>query len=401
MVLYFTMKNYFLTSLTSLFFLTVAEIQAQSSENGKVENNVQQEEPEKSKLFNLDVLLRAGFNLYDLDKDNPKLKASLDEARILMSGDYNDRLSYKVRFRLNQTFAPTLQDNSSAALDFAFIKYQFGSTGKWAMTLGKQSAMVGSFEFENNPIYEYQFSDYVNRILNLFVVGGMVSYQIDSDHTLNLQIYNTTNQSFDQLLEANNYAAGDLKASNVPMGAYFTWQGVFAEKKFNTKWSYNISQFAQGHTNYAVSLANKFKTNRQMVYLDLQYSYYGVDHPMIASSVLNGFYMRTGKEQVLAKDIQYRSAILRYDQFLTDKWEIALKGAIETAGFKKEGETGRNFRINYTYFVALQHKPFRTQDLRFYLGYAGNAVIYKGSISKKKEVYNRISIGTYFTLPVL
>jgi len=394
------MKNYFWTTLTSLFFLTIVEIQAQSSENENVENNVQQEEPEKSTLFNLDVLLRAGFNLYD-PANNPKLNATLDEARILMSGDYNNRLSYKVRFRLNQSFAPKLQDNSSGALDYAFIKYQLGSDRKWAMTIGKQAAMVGSFEFENNPIYEYQFSDYVNRILTLFVVGGMASYQVDSDHTLNLQIYSTTNQSFNQLLTENNYVPGDLTPSNMPMGAYFTWEGAFAEKKFNTKWSYNISQFAEGHTNYAVSLANKFKTNRQMVYLDLQYSYYGVDHPMIASSVLNDFYIPDNKKRVLAKDIQYRSAILRYDQFLTDKWEIALKGAVETAGSKIEENGGKNFRTNYTYFAALQHKPFRTQDLRFYIGYMGNTVTYKDSLNKKKEIYNRISLGAYFTLPVL
>jgi hypothetical protein len=70
-------------------------------------------------------------------------KANLDDARILMSGVYNDRLSYKVRFRLNRSFAPTSQDNGSRALDMALIKYKFGKDLKWSVTAGKQSAMVG------------------------------------------------------------------------------------------------------------------------------------------------------------------------------------------------------------------------------------------------------------------
>ncbi|KAF5278676.1 hypothetical protein FQR65_LT15594 [Abscondita terminalis] len=69
-----------------------------------------------------------------------------------------------------------------------------------------------------------------------------------------------------------------------------------------------------------------------------------------------------------------KSAVLRYDQFLDDKWEVALKGAIETAGSKDDETVGNDFRTNYTYFAALQHKPFKKQDLRFYLGYVGNSV---------------------------
>ncbi|WP_313512087.1 porin [Sphingobacterium sp.] len=398
------MKKHLLILIFPILFLQLSQAEelTDSLFNEQSEqDSISQKEPKASKLINLDVLLRAGLNANNLGNDDSKVNANLDEARILLGGDYNDQLSYKVRFRLNRSFAPTSQDNGSAALDFAFLKYKFGKDNKWSVTLGKQSAIVGSYEFENNPIYEYKFTDYVDRILNLFVVGGMLSYEVDPNHSLNLQVYNTSNHSFERLLADNNLSASGLEASKAPLGAYFTWIGAFAEKKFNTKWSYNISQFAKGNTNHAVSLANKYKTDRQMIYLDLQYSFYAVDHALIGSNVINDFYARTGAARTLSKDIVYKSAILRFDQFLADKWEIALKGGVETSGSNADDELGNDFRTNYTYFAALQHKPFLTKDLRFYLGYMGNTVSYKDVINMDRQQFNRLSLGAYFTIPVL
>jgi hypothetical protein len=103
----------------------------------------------------------------------------------------------------------------------------------------------------------------------------------------------------------------------------------------------------------------------------------------------------------LAKDVNYSSAILRYDQFLSKKWEVALKGGYEVAGSRDDNQLGKNFRQNWTYFAALQHKPFHNQDLRFYLGYVGNTVNYKGYMDIAKSQYNRLAFGAYFTIPVL
>lgn len=391
--------------LLILFFSIILKLAAaQDSTLITVDSaSVQIKEPKASKLVNLDILFRAALNANNFGQDDSKLNASLDDARIMVSGDYNDQFSYRVRFRLNRSFAPTSLDNASAALDFAFLKYKFGKENKWAVTLGKQSAMVGSFEFQNNPIYELRFSDYVGNILNLFVVGGMLSYDINPNHSINVQLYNTSNHSFDRLLSDNGFAAGNLESSKTPMGAYFTWMGSFLDKRIDTKWSYNISQFAKDHTNHAVSLANKFKTSRQMIYLDLQYSYYAVDHIMLGSSVINDFYGRTGAERTLSKDVTYKSAILRYDQFITDKWEIALKGALETVGSKATADEGlgADFRKNYTYFAALQNKPLKNRDLRFYLGYMGNTVTYNKNVEFDSKQFNRIALGAYFTIPVL
>ncbi|KAF5278675.1 hypothetical protein FQR65_LT15593 [Abscondita terminalis] len=131
-------------------------------------------------------------------------------------------------------------DNSSQALDIASIEYKFGKKRDWSVAIGKQSAMVGSYEFENNPIYEFMFTDYVDRILNLFVVGGKLAYNVNPDHSFHLQLYNTVNNTFDTHLMNNDFVMGDLKRAKAPVGGYFTWVGSFADQRLQTKWSYNL-----------------------------------------------------------------------------------------------------------------------------------------------------------------
>ena len=358
-------------------------------------------EPDRAELFKFDVLFRGALNGDNLGTNDASTRAKLEEIRLLFSGDYNEDLSYSVRFRLNRSFSPNSLDNGSPALDFANIKYKFGKNRNWDITVGKQMANTGSFEFQNNPIYEFLFTDYVDRILNLFVMGAKLGYHVNPNHSFEVQVHNTVNNSFNDHILNNGFTIGDLERSKVPMGAYFTWNGAFADQRFRTKWSYHVSQFADKHTNHAISLANKYKTDRQMVYLDLQYSHMGLDHALIASNGINDFYNHTGADRLLGKDVVYKSAVLRYDQFLTDKWEIALKGAVETAGSKEDNEIGNDFRTNYTYFAALQHKPFRKHDMRFYLGYIGNTIQYVDRVGFDSQQLSRISLGTYFTIPVL
>lgn len=357
-------------------------------------------EPDRSKLFKFDVMFRGALMGDNLSEDDAVTRAKLEEIRLLVHGDYNEDLSYSVRFRLNRPFSQNSLDNGSAALDFANIKYRFGKSRNWDVTVGKQMANVGSYEFQNNPIYEFLFTDYVDRILNLFVMGAKVGYHVNPNHSFEVQVHNTINNTFGEHIANNGFAIGDLERSKVPMGAYFTWNGAFADQKFQTKWSYHVSQFAADHTNHAVSLANMYKTDRQKVYLDLQYSHMSVDHALIASNSINDFYGNMGSNRILGKDVVYKSAVLRYDQFLTDKWEIALKGAVETAGSTKDDELGKNFRQNYTYFAALQHKPFRKQDMRFYLGYIGNTISHDSKMDVEKQQLNRLALGAYFTIPV-
>ncbi|WP_316839330.1 porin [Pedobacter gandavensis] len=351
-------------------------------------------------IFNLNVLGRTSFNIgQNADRD---LNASfrLDETRLLLSGHINPDLSYKVRFRLNKSFGTTTQDNGSRALDYAQVNYRFGKQKEWEVILGKQAAAVGSYEFVNNPVYEYAFTDYVDRILNLFVVGATFSYKVNPNHNFQLQVYNTSTETFDQLIKTAGYGAGDFKQSNRPMGAYLTWEGNFL-KSFHTKWSYNYSQLVADADNHAISLANMYKSKNTKVYLDLQYSDYGVDHTMLASSAIHSFYGNAGLDRTMRRDVVYKTAVLRLDQQLNEKWGIALKGAYETASARKDKTLGQDFRKNWTGFAALEYKPIANKDWKLFGGYIDNKISYKNGMNIPTQKNNRFILGTFFNLTAI
>ncbi|MGK9127474.1 OprO/OprP family phosphate-selective porin [Olivibacter sp. SA151] len=402
------------TSILFLFFsifFTIASatdtlpkadsISLQDQSNKNVRRSLLRPKPDSSRneSLRINILLRSALHGDGLFNENGQNKLSLDDARIDIGGNYNDKLSYRLRYRLNKPFETTLQDNASRALDWAYIQYKFGAQNSWSITAGKQSALVGSYEFQNTPIYELKFSDYVDKILNLFVVGATLSKQITKNHSFNIQIYNTTNDGFDKLFQVNNLQKDGLQPATTPLGSYFTWIGAFHNQKIHTKWSYNMAQFAKGLTNHSISLANKYTNNKTSVYLDLQYSYLPVDHVMIATPIWNAIYNRSDGDATLARDIEYKSAIIRLDQFLTKKWEISLKGAYETTSSRRDQLLSNNFRKNYTYTAAIQHKPFESQDLRFYLAYIGNTVSHQKSFQMPTTHFDRLSLGFFYTIP--
>lgn len=354
-----------------------------------------------SSVFNLNVLGRTSFNIGQNKERALNAGFRLDETRLLLSGHVNLDLSYKVRFRLNRAFATTTQDNGSRALDFAQVNYRFGKQREWEVILGKQAAAVGSYEFVNNPVYEYIFTDYVDRILNLFVVGATFSYKVNPNHNFQLQVYNTSTETFDQLIKTAGYGVGEFKQSERPIGAYLTWEGSFLNKSFHTKWSYNYNQLIADANNHSVSLANMYKSKNTKVYLDLQYSDYGVDHTMLASNPMNAFRGSIGADRIMRRDVVYKSAVLRFDQQFSNHWGMSLKGAYETATARKDKQIGQDFRRNWTGYAALEYTPIVNKDWKLFAGYIDNKISYKNRIGLPTEKNNRFILGTYFNLKAI
>lgn len=374
------------------------EIQTPVSSSASANGSNFRSKKNDSSLFNLNVLGRTSFNIGENAAKDLNAGFKLDEMRLLLHGFINSDLSYKVRFRLNRSFNTTTQDNGSRALDYAQVNYRFGQQKEWEVILGKQAAAVGSYEFVNNPVYEYIFTDYVDRILNLFVVGATFSYKVNPAHSFTVQLYNTSTETFDQLLKNAGYGAAGLKQSGRPIGTYLTWEGNFLEKRILTKWSYNYSQLVVNGDNHAFSLANMYKSGGTKIYLDLQYSDYGVDHTMLASNPIHTFYGNKGTDRAMLRDVVYKTAVLRFDQQLNSNWGISLKGAYETASAGKDKQIGHDFRRNWTGYAALEHKPFENKDWKLFAGYIGNAISYKNRIGLPSENNHRFILGTYFNL---
>ncbi|WP_314967245.1 porin [Capnocytophaga gingivalis] len=322
----------------------------------------------------------------------------IEDARLNLQGSYDDNLSYRIRMRLNRPFTPTSSDNASVGLDFAFLTYTFGKEHQWEMRIGRAYGMIGSYELDINPLYEYIFSDHLNYVVNGFVTVLQGGYRINDQHQIGIQGHNTLNESFGTHLANNGFVPGDFKASKTPLGVYLYWMGTFFENKLHTYYSYDFSQFVQGYYTHSISLGNQLTMGNHSAYLDLIYSHMGADYALLGSKTLNQFEQVVPANYTMRKNMVYKGLISRYQYQFTDHWSIAAKVGVEFSG--NQNILSEHHRTNYIYSCAGQYEPLRTEDFRFYVAYIGNTIDYKKELNIPLEQLHRVALGMAYTLPL-
>lgn len=329
----------------------------------------------------MNLLLRSSL---ELPSGAAQSSLKLNEARFEVLGTIVPDLDFRVRWRLNRSHSQRSLDNAPGSLDIAAVNYRFGKNKKWSVNVGKQAAYVGSWEFENNPTYEYQYSEFINYQTNIFMMGAKLGYKINDNHSFHIQLHNTYNESFNNLHASTGYNNNGLKGSKNPMGVYVSWLGNLFDNKFHTFWSYNISQYASGKTNHSIALGNKVTFDKFKAYLDLQQTSLPVDYANIASPSLNRYAQsqNPGVEPVFASDINYKSAILRMDYEFVPGWFVTAKGYYESNSQTKNNSTiGKNFRENIGYLGGIEYKPIASQNMKLFTYYYGSRVNYNNVVA--------------------
>lgn len=337
--------------------------------------------PDILKNVNMNFLLRSSLEMPD---GETQAGIRMNEARIEVLGTIVPDLDFRVRWRLNRSQGQRSLDNAPSALDIASVNYRFGRNKKWSVNVGKQAAFVGSWEFETNPTYEYQYSEFVNYQTNLFMLGMKLAYQANENHSFQLQLHNTLNETFDVLHASAGYSYNQLKGSKNPMGVYAIWQGKMFDEKFQTFWSYDISQYASGKTNHSIALGNKVVLKKFKAYLDLQNANLAVDYPNIASPSVNNYrqYLSPFSDRIFMRDVNYKSAILRMDYEFVPGWFATAKGYYESASQRKNSSAaGKNFRENIGWLLGLEYKPIASQNMKFFGYYYNNRVNYNNAVA--------------------
>jgi hypothetical protein len=349
----------------------------------------------------INLLLRSSLDI-PLGSDAPPAAFRMKEARFEVRGDLPTiPLAYRVRFRLNRTLEQRTFDNSPGAIDIALVDYQFGKRKNWVVSVGKQAAYVGSWEFENNPTYEYEYSEFVGSQLNLFAMGVRLGYQVSPTQTLHLQVQNTFNESFDRLYEISGYDKNGRAASRLPFGVILAWQGKFFGDKLQTFYSGNLSQEAKNEVNQSVVLGHKWNLGTFTGYLDLHTSNFGVDYVNIASPSINNYLhppIRT-----YASNINYKAAILRMNYEFLPRFFLTAKFFFETASDRKDKIIGKNFRDNIGLLGGLEFQPVKSQNMRMFGYFFNNQKKYNGVVGTANPDIssNMVSVGFFYFVNVL
>lgn len=376
----------------------------------------------KQKALNLYVNFAESFQAEHSSKtDEWTTRFYNKNLRIEMTGWLTDNLYYRFRHRLNKTDAPMSEDNFAKATDYMMVGWKFNDT--WSIQGGKKCQALGSFEFDENPMFIYQYSDMEDNVdsskgaLNLL-------YNPSKTQQFSAEVSNTYNGKLADEFGANaqvttgkvvnDGAAGGkkleveaLEKSNSPLTYSVGWNGKFFDNKLQTRWSYSHRTQAKGKYSRFFRFGQKLNLSKLQWYVDYNHTYDDLDRMKIASKEIVNEMVNSispdseenGYTNLYLSKVRYQGIVTKMNWQFAKDWNLMLKGMWETASATKD-EKFKNYRTAYGYIGSLEYYPARKQkqDLRFFLAYVGRKYDYSKKCGLKDYNTDRIELGMMYRL---
>ncbi len=318
------------------------------------------------------------------------------QARLEIKGNLTDKLSYRFRHRLNKNNTAQSQDNFAKATDILMVGYQFND--KVGVQGGKMCQNWGGFEFDENPMFIYQYSDMVDYMDN-FMAGVNVSIKPVPTQEIAINVTNAYNNSLsaeygDNLVSVTGDGKVEsVKASNHPLTYIALWSGSFFGDKLQTRWSYGVQNQADGYKSQMVILGQKLNLPTFQWYFDYMGAFDDLDRLGIATDdAMSGSF---GNARFA--NVKYNSFITKANWQFVPQWNLMLKGTYETASVDKS-EKLKNYRKSIGYIASLEYYPVKSQDLRFFASYIGHKYNFTEKSGLKDYNTSRIEIGFMYRI---
>ena len=341
-------------------------------------------------LLNMHGAFDAKFNYGEEGFNNANFY--MRQLRIEAKGKVNSWLSYRWRQRLNRDNAGgSMIDNLPNSIDIAGIG--INATDKFSIFVGKQCAAYGGYEFDQNPIEIYQYSDIIDNMSN-FMSGITFAYDFNPNHQLQFQILNSLNAS-------TQATYGNIAASRVPLVYTLNWNGNMFDGAYQTRWSFSVMNEAKDNYMFYTALGNKFNFSKKVdLFVDLMSSFEQLDRKGIITGMCGGMYNGHNLHNTL-----YNSVVAKMNYRFVPKWNFFVKGMLESAAVYKANtvlEKG-NYRTSLGYIAGVEFYPMDDSNLHFFLTFVGRTYMYT---DRAKDFYNsnhstqRASVGFIYQLPM-
>ena len=318
------------------------------------------------------------------------------QLRLEIKGNIGNHLFYRLRHRLNKTNEARTQDNFSKATDIMMAGWKFND--KWSVQAGKLCQIWGGFEFDETPMYLYQYSHMVDNMDN-FMAGVVVSYKPVPTQEFAVEVSDANNDSFSKVYGAGAASQEEnsvrpLTSSRNPLTYIANWNGSFADGMINTRWSWGIQTQARHKYSRMLILGQQLNLDKFQWYVDYMGAWDGLDRLGIATSDLG---LNGGGHNLYASDVHYNSFITKVNWQFAPHWNLMLKGMYETASVSKL-ERGKNYRKSFGYMSSVEYYPLKDQDFRVFLAYVGRKYDFSEKSGLKDYNTNRIELGFMYRI---
>ena len=357
----------------------------------------------KNDMFNLYFNYAASFQAeHNSLSDEWGTKFANKQLRIEIKGNLTDKLYYRLRHRLNKATDAKGEDNFAKATDIMMVGYNFND--KLSISGGKMCQIWGGFEFDENPMYIYQYSDMVDNMDN-FMAGVTVSYKPIPTQEIAVEISNSYNGKFaveygDEAVVVNNDEAQALQKSKNPLTYIINWNGSFFDGKLNTRWAWGLQTQAKGKYSRMLTLGQQLNLPKFQWYFDYMGAFDDLDRLKIATNELRDAFV-DGEGDALGNvylgKVHYNSFITKANWQFAPSWNLMLKGMYETASVTKM-EQFKNYRKSFGYMGSIEYYPAKQQDFRLFLAYVGRKYDYSTKCGLKDYNTDRIELGFMYRI---
>lgn len=355
----------------------------------------------KNDMFNLYFNYAASFQAeHNSLSDEWGTKFANKQLRIEIKGNLTDKLYYRLRHRLNKATDAKGEDNFAKATDIMMVGYNFND--KLSISGGKMCQIWGGFEFDENPMYIYQYSDMVDYMDN-FMAGVTVSYKPIPTQEIAVEISNSYNGKFadeygDEAVVVNNDEAQALQKSKNPLTYIINWNGSFFDGKLNTRWVWGLQTQAKGKYSRMLTLGQQLNLPKFQWYFDYMGAFDDLDRLKIATNELrDAFVGGDAPGNVYLGKVHYNSFITKANWQFAPSWNLMLKGMYETASVTKM-EQFKNYRKSFGYMGSIEYYPAKQQDFRLFLAYVGRKYDYSTKCGLKDYNTDRIELGFMYRI---
>lgn len=355
----------------------------------------------KNDMFNLYFNYAASFQAeHNSLSDEWGTKFANKQLRIEIKGNLTDKLYYRLRHRLNKATDAKGEDNFAKATDIMMVGYNFND--KLSISGGKMCQIWGGFEFDENPMYIYQYSDMVDYMDN-FMAGVTVSYKPIPTQEIAVEISNSYNGKFadeygDEAVVVNNDEAHALQKSKNPLTYIINWNGSFFDGKLNTRWAWGLQTQAKGKYSRMLTLGQQLNLPKFQWYFDYMGAFDDLDRLKIATNELRDALVDgDAPGNVYLGKVHYNSFITKANWQFAPSWNLMLKGMYETASVTKM-ERFKNYRKSFGYMGSIEYYPAKQQDFRLFLAYVGRKYDYSTKCGLKDYNTDRIELGFMYRI---
>ena len=357
----------------------------------------------KNDMFNLYFNYAASFQAeHNSLSDEWGTKFANKQLRLEIKGNLTDKLYYRLRHRLNKATDAKGEDNFAKATDIMMVGYNFND--KLSISGGKMCQIWGGFEFDENPMYIYQYSDMVDNMDN-FMAGVTVSYKPIPTQEIAVEISNAYNGKFadeygDEAVVVNKDEAQVLQKSKNPLTYIINWNGSFFDGKLNTRWAWGLQTQAKGKYSRMLTLGQQLNLPKFQWYFDYMGAFDDLDRLRIATNELGGALVDVdgdGIDNAYLGKVHYNSFITKANWQFAPSWNLMLKGMYETASVTKM-EQFKNYRKSFGYMGSIEYYPAKQQDFRLFLAYVGRKYDYSTKCGLKDYNTDRIELGFMYRI---